>query len=244
MWPMYVKLLKSFSKEYDIRQQQNMTNKKLIIYGSGETAEIATDYFIHDSDYEVLAFTVDKQYLTAIKLMNLPVVPFEDVEKAYPPDEVEIFVAASFGKLNRIRAGMYQKAKAKGYRCASFISPKAFVWHNVEIGENVFIFEENVVQYKAKIGNNVILWSGNHIGHQTVVQDHCFISSHVVISGFCNIGSHSFLGVNSSFNDGIIFGKDGVTGNGTVIVKDTEPGMVYVGNPAKAIKSSYEAFKI
>ncbi|MDY0279154.1 MAG: acetyltransferase [Salinivirgaceae bacterium] len=221
-----------------------MKNKKLIIYGSGETAEIAADYFIHDSDYEVIAFTVDKQYLTDNKLMNLPVVDFEEVEKNYPPNKVEIFVAASFGQLNRIRTGMYEKAKAKGYRCASFISSRAFVWHNVEIGENVFIFENNVVQYKAKIGNNVILWSGNHIGHQTVIEDNCFVSSHVVISGFCRIGENSFLGVNSSFNDGIKFGKDGVTGNGTVIVKDTEPGMVWVGNPAKAIKSSYEAFKI
>lgn len=219
-------------------------DKKLIIYGSGETAEIIADYFTHDSAYEVLAFTVDKQYLTYDKLMDLPVVAFEDVEKNYSPDEVEIFVAASFGKLNRIRSGMYKKAKGKGYKCASFVSSKAFVWHNVEIGENVFIFEENVVQYKVKIGNNVILWSGNHIGHQTIIGDNCFISSHVVISGFCRIGENSFLGVNSSFNDGIDFAKDGVTGNGTVIVKNTEPGMVYVGNPAKAIKTSYEAFKV
>lgn len=221
-----------------------MKDKKLIIYGSGETAEIAADYFIHDSDYEVLAFTVDKQYLTDFKLMNLPVVAFEDVENNYPPNAVEIFVAASFGKLNRIRTGMYQRAKGKGYRCASFISPKAFVWHNVEIGENVFIFENNVVQYKAKIGNNVILWSGNHIGHQTLIEDNCFVSSHVVISGFCKIGANSFLGVNSSFNDGVHFGKDGVTGNGTVVVKNTEPGMVFIGNPAKAVRSSYEAFGI
>jgi sugar O-acyltransferase (sialic acid O-acetyltransferase NeuD family) len=155
-----------------------------------------------------------------------------------------MFAAASFGKLNRLRTGMYHKAKAAGYTCATFVSSHAFKWHNVELGENTFVFENNVLQYKVRIGNNVILWSGNHIGHQTVIEDNCFISSHVVISGFCTIGKNSFLGVNSSFNDEINMGKDCVTGNGTVIVKHTEPGGIYVGNPGKRIKESYAVFGV
>jgi len=218
--------------------------KKLVVYGTGETAEIIADYFQRDSPYEVVAFTVDREYMNADALNGLPIVAFEEVEALYPPAEYEMFVAASFNKLNRVRASMYEKAKSKGYRCASYINSNAFAWHNVVIGENVFVFEENVLQYKVQIGNNVILWSGNHIGHQTQIQDHCFISSHVVISGFCNIGASCFLGVNSSFNDGITMGKDSVTGNSTVIVKNLEEGSIYVGNPAKKIKSSYEAFGV
>jgi sugar O-acyltransferase (sialic acid O-acetyltransferase NeuD family) len=218
--------------------------KKLVVYGIGETAEMIADYFIHDSIYEVVAFTVDREYLNAESLLGLPIVPFDEVITRYPPVSHEMFAAASFGKLNRVRTSMYQKAKAAGYTCASYVNSHAFVWHNVEMGENVFVFEENVIQYKVKIGNNVILWSGNHIGHQTVIEDNCFISSHVVISGFCTIGTNSFLGVNTSFNDGVKFGKDSVTGNGTIIVRDTEPGSIFVGNPAKRIKSSYEAFQV
>ena len=219
--------------------------KKLIVYGIGETAEMIADYFIQDSKYEVVAFTVDKEYMAEnTTLLGLPIIPFDEVVAKYPPSEYEMFAAASFGKINRIRTSMYQKGKAAGYKFASYVNSHAFVWHNVEIGENTFIFEENVIQYKVKIGNNVILWSGNHIGHQTIIEDNCFISSHVVISGFCVIGSSSFLGVNSSFNDGIKFGKDSIIGNGTIIVRDTEAGSIYVGNPAKRIKSSYEAFGV
>ncbi len=221
-----------------------MKTKKLIIYGSGETAEIAADYFTHDSTYEVVAFTVDREYLKNRIVNGIPVVEFETILEAFPPDQFEMFVAASFGKLNQIRTKLYNKAKLKGYKLANYVSSRAFVWHNVELGDNVFIFENNVVQYKVKIGNNVILWSGNHVGHQTVIEDNCFISSHVVISGFCRIGKNSFLGVNSSFNDEITFGKNSVTGNSTVVVKNTEPGLIYVGSPAKAIKSSYEAFNV
>ncbi len=219
-------------------------SKELVVYGAGETAEIVADYFQVDSSYNVVAFTVDKEYFEVPIINGIKVVPFEDVQDLYPPTKYEIFVAASFSRLNRVRTEMYLKAKEKGYKCANYISSKAFVWHNANLGENVFVFENNVIQYKVEIGNNVILWSGNHIGHQTKIEDNCFISSHVVISGFCRIGENSFLGVNSSFNDGIDFKKDCVTGNGTVIVQNTEPGKIYVGNPGKAIKSSYEVFKI
>ncbi len=218
--------------------------EKLIIYGIGETAEIVADYFIHDSNYDVVAFTVDKEYKTIDTLLGRPVLDLEEVKEKYRPNEHKMFAAASFGNLNTTRQKMYEKGKEMGYDFATYVNSKAFVWHNVEIGENSFIFEENVLQYKVKIGNNVILWSGNHIGHQTVIEDNCFISSHVVISGFCKIGRNSFLGVNTSFNDEIAFGKYGVTGNGTIIVKNTEEGSIYVGNPAKKIKSSYEVFGI
>lgn len=218
--------------------------KKLVIYGIGETAEIIADYFIRDSDYDVVGFCVDRQFMSVESLLGLPVTPFEDVLSYYPPDKFEMFVAASFSKLNRVRTSMYNKAKKLGYKFASYVNSNTFIWHNAVVGENTFIFEENVIQYKVKIGNNVILWSGNHIGHQTIIEDNCFISSHVVISGFCTIGKNSFIGVNSSFNDGLKMGHDCVTGNGTILVKDTEAGYVYIGNPAKQIKSSYEAFNI
>ncbi|MES2628606.1 MAG: acetyltransferase [Bacteroidota bacterium] len=221
-----------------------MKDKKLVIYGVGETAEIIADYFMHDSDYQVVAFTVDSEFKKVDELMGLPVISTDELAAKYPSSEHFLFAAASFGKLNTSRQKMYEKGKSWGYRFASYVSSKAFFWHNATIGENSFVFENNVIQYKVQIGNNVILWSGNHIGHQTIIEDHCFISSHVVISGFCTIGRNSFLGVNSSFNDEIKFGRYGVTGNGTIIVKNTEEGGIYVGNPAKMIKSSYEVFGV
>lgn len=219
--------------------------KKLVIIGSGETAEIACEYFTFDSDYEVKAFSVNEEYMKDKTCCGLPVVPFEILEKHFSPDEYRVYVAVSYVKLNRVRAKLYLAAKAKGYTCANYISSKAFVWRNVEVGENVFIFENNVVQHRVKIGNNIILWSGNHIGHRTVIKDHVYISSHCVISGFCEIGEYSFLGVNSTFNDNIKIAKDNIIGSGALIVKNTEEAKLMIGSPAKpALKSSYEAFNV
>lgn len=227
--------------------QKKLTNpfKKVVIIGNGEFARIIFDYFKYDSEFEVVAFAGERHTLKSDTHLGLPNVALEDLQDTYPPSEYGAFVAVSYVKLNRLRKRLYDVVKTKGYTCVSYISPHAFVWHNVEIGENCFIFENNVVQFEAKLGNDVFLWSGNHIGHGCTVGDHTYIASHVVISGFCNIGTCCFLGINASFNDELNMGNDSVLGNGAIVVGHLEPGKVYVGNPAKPLsKSSYEIMKV
>jgi sugar O-acyltransferase (sialic acid O-acetyltransferase NeuD family) len=219
--------------------------EKIVVVGAGEQAELAYEYFTHDSPHEVVAFSVESEFLDNEELFGLPVIPFEEITEQYGPGEYRAFVAISSTQLNRIRTRLYREVKERGYQCVSYVSSHAFVWHNVEIGENTFVFENNVLQYGVSVGDNVILWSGNHVGHQTKIEDNCFVSSHVVISGFCTIGNGSFLGVNSTFGDGLTVGRDCVIGAGAVVVKDTEPRKVYVGNPAKPLdRDSFETFGV
>ncbi len=215
---------------------------EIIIIGDGETAELACEYFIHDSPHQVIAFSVESEYAKRKRLFDRPVVPFEEVEKIYDPARYKAFVAISYTQLNRLRARLCRETRAKGYQLVSYVSSKAFVWHNVEIGENCFILENNVLQYAVRIGNNVVLWSGNHVGHQTVIRDNAFVSSHVVISGYCEIGQNCFLGVNSCIANNVKIAEDCLIGMGAVINKDTEARKVYVGNPSKAIKDSFEVY--
>lgn len=172
--------------------------KKLVLFGLEDFAQIAYEYFMHDSDYEVVGFTADRAYINAPQLFGLPVVPFDEVEKHFAPHEHSMHVAIIYGRMNRIRQEIAARAKAKGYALASYISSRAFIWKNVQIGEHCFIFEDNTIQPFVKIGDNVIMWSGNHIGHHSTIGSHNFISSHVVVSGWCGIGEHCFLGVNAT----------------------------------------------
>lgn len=215
---------------------------KIIIVGDGETAELAYEYFTYDSPHEVVAFSVEREYLKKEELFNLPVVPFEMVVELFDPSAHKAFVAISYTQLNKVRTRLYQATKLKGYGLVSYISSRAFVWRNVEIGENCFIMENNVLQYAVRVGNNVVLWSGNHVGHQSVIRDNVFVSSHVVISGYCEVGENCFLGVNSSIANNVQIGKDCLIGMGAVVNKNTEERKVYVGNPAKPIKDSFAVF--
>lgn len=209
--------------------------KKLVIIGAGEFAQIAFEYFTHDSEYEVSAFAVESAYLREQSLCGKPVVPYETLEQTHPTTQYEAFVAIPASQLNGLRERFYMDARGKGYRLASYVSSRAFVWHNAKLGDNVFIFENNVIQPFVSVGNNCILWSGNHVGHRTVIRDHVFIASHAVISGYCEIGERCFIGVNSTFNDKVHVAERCVIGSGALVVKDTQPDLIYVGSPARAV---------
>lgn len=217
-------------------------NKGLLIVGAGETAALAYEYFTHDSPYRVCAFAVERAYLSETSFCGLPVIALDDAEKSRPPEECDAFVAMAGAMLNRQRTLYYQKTKAKGYSLASYVSSRAFVWHNVKIGENCFILENNTLQPFTEVGNNVVMWSGNHLGHRSVIRDNCFITSHVVICGCSVIGENSYIGVNASIGDGITVGADNFIAMGAVVGKNTRENKVYRGNPAVCAPISAKTF--
>ena len=215
-----------------------MKKQQLIIIGNGEFAEIAYEYFTHDSSYEVCGFAVDRAYVGTGSLYELPVVSIEELSDRFPPKDHHVFVAVTFTQLNRLRTRLLRTVRDMGYTAATYISSRAFVWHNAVVGENCFIFENNVVQHMAVIEDNVVLWSGNHVGHRARIRANSFVSSHVVISGYCDVGESCFLGVNSTLGDRVKVGDDCVIGAGAVILKNTESDRVYRGNPGLASTGS------
>lgn len=205
--------------------------KKVVVFGLDDLGELAHFYLTNDSPHSVIAFSVDEQYMDGDQWCGLPVIPFEQIETEFPPDQYAMLVAVGYSKVNRIREEKYNAAKEKGYELISYISSKS-TYYGSEVGDNCFIFEDNTIQPFTTIGNNVIMWSGNHLGHHTTVGDHCFLTSHVVISGGVEIGTHCFFGVNATVRDHITIGDRNVIGMGAVLVQDAEPGGVYTGNPA------------
>jgi sugar O-acyltransferase (sialic acid O-acetyltransferase NeuD family) len=203
--------------------------EKIILFGVSQLASLAHFYFENDSPHEVVAFTVDSDYIEEKEFRGLPVVAFEDIEKHYPPSEYKMFLPISFKQMSYFRKAKYEEAKAKGYHCVSYVSSKATTWPDLNVGENCFIFEDNTIQPFVEIGNNCVMWSGNHIGHHTIIKDHVFITSHVVISGCCEIGENSFFGVNATVRDETVIGSSSLIGMGAIITKDTPEFSIWLG---------------
>lgn len=199
----------------------------VVVFGTGDFAQVACEYLRRDSPHEVVAFTVHEPYIEARELLGMPVVPFEGLEQSHPPSACAMFVAIGFSRVNQTRRDLYTECKHRGYELISYVNSKAIHWGDVELGDNCFVFEANVIQPFVRIGSNVILWSGNHIGHHTRIEDHCFIASHVVISGNVTIGEETFIGVNATLRDGVTVAPRCVIGAGVLIMKDTEEGAVY-----------------
>ena len=208
--------------------------RNLVIFGTRQIAEVCAYYFDHDSDYRVVAFTVDGAFLDSDQFRGRPVVPFEEVTKSFAPAEHDMFVAIGYGKMNRLRAEKFAAAKALGYTLAHYVSTKAITWPDLAIGENTFVMEANVIQPFASIGADTIVWSGNHIGHHARIGDHCFLASHIVVSGNVEIGEHCFIGVNATLRDGIKVAPRCLIGAGALLTKDTKPDEVYAPSASEA----------
>lgn len=202
--------------------------RKAIIFGANGQAEVVSYLLTVDSEYEVIAFCCSAKFRENDTIFGKPLVDFETIEDHYPVSEYEMFVSLSYADNNQVRERFYSEAKQKGYTLLSYVSSKTTNYAK-SIGDNTFIFEDNTIQPFVEIGNNVILWSGNHIGHHSIIEDNCFISSHVVISGHCKIGKNTFIGVNSTIRDGMSLGKYNTLGAGCLMVKSTEDNKVFIG---------------
>lgn len=208
----------------------------LVLIGDSAFAEVAHEYFEAYSYYRVVAFAVERAFLRNESLRGLPVVPLEELPARFPPASHHAHVAVVYTQLNRLRARLVAAAEAMGYPLASFVSPHAFVAPSASLGRHCFVFENNVVQSFVTVGDNVVLWSGNHIGHHSRIGNNVFVSSHVVVSGFCEVGDNCFLGVNAALANNLRIAPDCWVGPGVVLARDTEPGQLFPPAPQEASK--------
>lgn len=213
---------------------------KLVIFGTGDAARLAHYYFTNDSEQEVAAFTVDSGYIGGEAFLDLPLVAFETIVESYPPRDYKMFVALGYSRMNRVRAEKYHEAKTKGYELVSYVSSRCSFLTEHPVGDNCFILEGNTIQPFVRIGNNVTLWSGNHIGHDSTIEDHCFLASQIVVSGHCHIQPYCFIGVNATLRNGLTIARETLIGAGAVVMNNTVEQGVYLPERARlfARKSS------
>lgn len=204
---------------------------KVVIFGTGRGAGVAHRYLSLDSDHDVRAFAVERQFLKDAEFRGLSVVEFEKVEDLYPPEEYWFFVPLGSQNLNKVRAEKYQACKDRGYRLISYVSSTIKFAEHIEIGENCMILENNSINFDVKIGNNVTIWSGNQIGDRTVIGDHCWITSEVCLAGDVTIKPFTFVGINASISNEVVIAEENFIGANALITKSTSPKDVYLVSP-------------
>lgn len=215
--------------------------RPLLIFGSAEIASLARFYFHEDSPYDVVAFTVDDDFVDDERFEGLPVVPFSEAVGGFPPETHDMHVAISYQRLNQLREDKYTQCREAGYRLATYVSTKSFFWPgDLRVGDNCLILENQTIQPSVRIGNNVMIWSGNHLGHGTQVRDHVYISSHVCISGHCVIGERSFMGVNATTKDFVTIGPDTFVAMDASVTRDVSEGSVVLGARSEVHMSGSE----
>ncbi len=206
----------------------NANKKRIVVFGVSDFASQVSFYLKQDSNFEIVAYTVDAEYNKTKTFLELPVVDFEEVQEKYPPTEFSMFVAIGYHKLNTTRETKFCEAKAKGYQLISYICSRNSFWNDLNVGENCFIMEGNIFMQNVKLGDNVIVAVGNVFGHDSVIEENCFVTSTVVIGGYCTIKKNSFLGISSVIKDKISIGEFNILGAGSIMLKNTKPNSSFL----------------
>jgi len=213
-------------------------SRKLLIFGSAEIAELARFYFDLDSPYQVVAFIVDDEFYSETTFQGLDVVPWSDALKKYPPSDYSMHVALSYRGLNSLRENKFKQCQSAGYELVSYVSSRATIFPDLKLGSNCFILENQNIQPRVTLEDNVMLWSGNHVGHGSTIKEHAYLASHVVISGHVEIGRRCFIGVNATIRDFLLIGDDTFIGMGAIVTRNLAEGSVVLPSKSEVIEGS------
>lgn len=219
-----------------------MSGSKVIIFGTGTGADTACRYLERDSPHEICGFTVEQAFLTAPVFRGKPVVPFESVAEQFPPEQYRMFAPLGFQGMNALREEKFLAGKRLGYSFISYLNSRHYSLEGLRMGENCFILDSSVFNPDVTIGDNVTIWSANHVGDRSVIEDHVWISSHVTLAGDVTVGRGSFLGTNASVSNHVRLGARTFVGTGAVITRDTDDHSVHVGPASREVKLASEKF--
>jgi acetyltransferase-like isoleucine patch superfamily enzyme len=203
----------------------------VVLFGAGQIAAVAKVYLDAHGPDRVVGFTVDAAYRSAESFAGLPLVAWESLEERFPPAAVKLLGPLSYRRLNEFRRDRHLEGRARGYAFASFIHPACHIYTDV-IGENSFILENNVIQPFVEIGVGVMMWSGNHIGHHSVIGDYCFFASQVGLGGGARIGNRCFVGGKVGVEGGVSVGDGCFLGSDVLVKKDLPADSAVPGRAA------------
>jgi sugar O-acyltransferase (sialic acid O-acetyltransferase NeuD family) len=202
--------------------------KKIVIIGAGKAAQMLRAYIELTTPDRVVGYSADAAYCTTDRFDDRPLVPWEQLEQHFTPDEVHLIGPASFSRINQFRYERHQEGRARGYRFTSFIHPTVR-WDGATIGENVIILDDNILQPFSHVGDGVVLWSASIIGHHCIVGDYCFISSYSALAGSVTLGKFCYLGAKIFVTQNVTIGDSSVLVNGAMIGEDLPERSVVKG---------------
>jgi sugar O-acyltransferase (sialic acid O-acetyltransferase NeuD family) len=216
--------------------------KQIVIFGIGKTADVLHAYIVEDSNFTVAGFTCDRVFMRGKAFHGLPLVPFEEVDTAFPASEYSMLVAIGYHDLNRLRAERCKQAQERGYRLISWVSPRAHVSATCKIGVNCIVLEGATLQPYARLGDDVFVWNGAVVGHHAVIGDHCWLPSNCTVSSTVSVEPFCFLGVNAAIGHGVTVGTRSIIGAGAVVTRNTEPDGVYIARDTERFRLDSQHF--
>lgn len=216
--------------------------KKAIIFGANELAEqLFLSNVENGEQYEIVAFTVDKEFLNTDNLHGVPIIPYDVLHKFYSPQEVEgLFLCLGYKNMNLNRMNIYKRLIDENkYHILNYIDSRASV-HTECIGLGNIFFSGAYIGFKCIVGNGNIFSHNCIIGHDSNIGNFNFFSVGSSTGGKVFIRDRCFFGMRSAAAHGIIIENRTLLGAGGYISSNSEEGSTYSPEQMRKVVLSQE----
>jgi sugar O-acyltransferase (sialic acid O-acetyltransferase NeuD family) len=208
--------------------------KNLVIIGAGrhgrETFAWASQTIARGTPWQIKGFLDDRTH--ALEGFDYEPRIIGDVE-TYRVEADDVFVGAIGDPADKVK--YYSPILERGGRFVNLIHPLANLGWNVRLGIGIVLAPFASVTCDVKIGNHVSIGSFSNVAHDAVVGDWCQISSHCGVNGKVSLGQGVFLGSHACILPNTRLGDWALVGAGAIVLKDVQPAVKVVGNPAAPI---------
>jgi len=194
--------------------------KKLVIFGtSGVAKELR--YFAETDGYEVVAYVLDRCYITECKFDGRPLIAYEELADHYKRDEIALLIMTGYSNMNDNRKDILERCRNDGWQTPSFI-------HSSVLNLSKSVGIGNIIFPSAELGLGMVLGDGNVINRHTIIShdavagNYNFFAGSNHICGCTKIGNNNFFGTNSTVIDNGVIGDYNLVSAGVCLNKKLE----------------------
>jgi len=210
--------------------------RKLVVWGASGHALVVADVLRAGGGWEIVGFLEDvgtERYGT--EFAGSRVLGGREMLAELRGSGVEHVIVAVGD--NNARTFLARLSRARGFRLATAVHPRATLAPDVVIGEGTVVAAGSVINPATRIGENVIINTGASVDHECSVEEGVHIGPGVRLGGRVAIGPQAWVGIGATVRDGIRIGARAIIGAGAVVVSDIPPDVVAFGVPARVVRS-------
>ena len=212
----------------------------LIIAGAGgfarETVSLVGAINSVAPRWELVGIVDDDPGLEGSLVAGLPVLGPLDILN----ERTDVRVAVCIGNPSspRVRERVVERLRLDPQRCATLVHPAAVVPDSARIGAGSVVHATSVMTADVVVGEHVAVMPGVVLTHDVVIEDFCTFGSGALVSGGVQIGSAAYIGAGCVIREGLRIGSGSVVGAGAVVTRSVPDDEVWVGNPARLLRSA------
>ncbi|MEU9350518.1 NeuD/PglB/VioB family sugar acetyltransferase [Streptomyces griseoloalbus] len=208
----------------------------LVIVGAGGFAREAARAADETGKFTLLGHLDDNPALHGTEVDGVPVLGGCDLVHALP--EARVVICVGNPRDYAARARLVRRLGLPEERYATVVHPTAAVSATSTVGPGTVLLAHCALTAAVRVGAHVAVMPQVVLTHDDVVEDFATLASGVRLGGSARLERGAYAGSGALIREGTTVGAWSLIGMGSSVLGDVPPGEVWVGSPARRLRTA------